>query len=164
MTDAANWVLQDDAGSDRIASIALLSLGSGCCWLGYRRLGGQDDAHYLLGIGGSFLLLWLMALIWRARSRIEINVRRRDFRCFSSSRFSSQVKTYRFLDLERVDYKVFKVHEEQDTACVDLVLRNGRRTFVPGIYLHNAADVAKKLAEETGVPLVTNGYQHGQGR
>jgi hypothetical protein len=162
MTDAANWVLQDDAGSDRIASIALLAIGSGCCWFGYQRLGVQDDARYLLGIGGFFLLLWLIGLIWQAKSRIEINIRRRELRFYSSSRFSSQVKTYRFSDLERVDYKVFKVPEEQDTACVDLVLRSGRRLSVPGIHLHNAAAVAQKLADKTGVPLVISGSDTGK--
>ena len=108
------WTKQTEVRSERIASIGLLLIGAGCLAAGHW-WPAMEGANILPWIGVAFLALFVVGMVFRARSKIEINGHKREIYCHSSNRFRSKVRTYSFPDLVRVDLQTYKVPEEQPT-------------------------------------------------
>jgi hypothetical protein len=146
------WMRQTEARSERIASISLLLIGTGCLAGGYW-WPTIEGAKYVLWIGVAFLALFVKGLVFRSRSTITIDQHKREINCQSSNGFRNKAETYPFPELVRVDLQTYKVPEEESTASLSLHFRDGHRAFVPEVYMHNAESLAQEIVQITGAKL-----------
>lgn len=155
MAIRADWIRQDDKLSEIIAAIGCLSLGILCISSGHWGMRGQQNSWVVTGLGVMFLGMFVVGVIVRPRSTIEIFVQQRFIRCHSSTRFGSKVATFPFSDLMHIELTTYRRRSDEIShAYVFLLFRNGRKEPIPLVSINNGNSIAQELAQLTGAKVI----------